>query len=192
MISLKLYCLFIYKSRLHTKPPWYPSDGMQPKNNTHVKLSFNCICSRCCMNSCCLWGGRFATASIFVFFLVLCDEFSVVLMFLFLPLSLFVCLLIDSVPPPSHSTSPFFRTREVLSTFFSKFSTLGQMDRLSCFTYSYKRTDYHTLHTPTNVQVRVRVLHPNRYRFVFHVPSAVGSVVYFEYECDSCQMSFNH
>ena len=30
---------------------------------THLRLSFSCICSRCCMNSCCLWGGRLATAS---------------------------------------------------------------------------------------------------------------------------------
>ena len=37
-----------------------------PNTNTHVKLSFSCICSRWTMNSCCLWGGKFWTASILI------------------------------------------------------------------------------------------------------------------------------
>ena len=35
-------------------------------SNTHVKLSFNCICSKCFMNSCCWCAGNCCTASIFV------------------------------------------------------------------------------------------------------------------------------
>jgi hypothetical protein len=35
--------------------------------HTHVRLSFSCISSRCCMNSCCLWGGRLPTASMIAF-----------------------------------------------------------------------------------------------------------------------------
>ena len=38
---------------------------------TYLRLSDSCICSRYCMNSCCLWGGRLATASMIDLLLLL-------------------------------------------------------------------------------------------------------------------------